>query len=161
MQTVFVNPERCIGCLQCELACAVEHSASQDAATAFLEVPVPRKRVHVEPGPMPTLAFPNRCRHCDPAPCLQVCPSGAITREDELGVVLVEPKRCIGCAMQASGPGIYFQTAQASLVGDLQSTILWAISEGANDVELPSGYASILSAAQLAADNQALGSCRQ
>ena len=40
-------------------------------------------------------------------------------------------------AMQASGPGIYFQTAQASLVGDLQSTILWAISEGANDVELP------------------------
>ena len=101
MQTVFVNPERCIGCLQCELACAVEHSASQDAATAFLEVPVPRKRVHVEPGPMPTLAFPNRCRHCDPAPCLQVCPSGAITREDELGVVLVEPKRCIGCAMCA------------------------------------------------------------
>jgi len=101
MQTVFVNPERCIGCLQCELACAVEHSAGQDASTAFLEVPVPRKRVHVEPGPMPTLAFPNRCRHCDPAPCLQVCPSGAITREDELGVVLVEPRRCIGCAMCA------------------------------------------------------------
>ncbi len=64
-------------------------------------------------------------------------------------------------AMRASGPGIYFQTAQASLVGDLQSTILWAISEGANDVELPSGYASMLSAAQLAADNQALDSCRQ
>jgi hypothetical protein len=59
-------------------------------------------------------------------------------------------------AIQASGPGIYFQTAQAGLVGDLQSTILWAVSEGANDVELPSGYASILSANQLAADNQAL-----
>jgi carbon-monoxide dehydrogenase iron sulfur subunit len=101
MQTVFVNPERCIGCLQCELACAVEHSSGRDAATAFLESPVPRKRVHVEPGPMATLAFPNRCRHCDPAPCLQVCPSGAITREDELDLVLVEPRRCIGCAMCA------------------------------------------------------------
>jgi len=101
MQTVFVNPDRCIGCLQCELACAVEHSSSQDPASAFLESPVPRKRVHVEAGPMPTLAFPNRCRHCDPAPCLQVCPSGAITREADLGVVLVEPKRCIGCAMCA------------------------------------------------------------
>ena len=33
---------------------------------------------------MPTLAFPNRCRHCDPAPCLQVCPTGAISRDDEL-----------------------------------------------------------------------------
>ena len=101
MQTVFVNPERCIGCLQCELACAVEHSSSQDQATAFLEAPVPRKRVHVEAGPIPTLAFPNRCRHCDPAPCLQVCPSGAITRDDGYGVVLVEPVRCIGCAMCA------------------------------------------------------------
>jgi len=101
MQTVFVNPERCIGCLQCELACAVEHSASQEASTAFLEAPVPRKRVHVEAGPMPALAFPNRCRHCDPAPCLLVCPSGAITREDALGLVLVEPRRCIGCAMCA------------------------------------------------------------
>ncbi len=101
MLAVFVNPERCIGCLQCEFACAVEHSASQDEMLAFLETPVPRKRVHVEAGPVATFAFPNRCRHCDPAPCLQVCPTGAITRDDEHGVVLVEPRRCIGCAMCA------------------------------------------------------------
>jgi Fe-S-cluster-containing hydrogenase component 2 len=50
MRTVFVNPERCIGCLQCEVACALEHSASQDLALAFHEVPLPRKRVHVEAG---------------------------------------------------------------------------------------------------------------
>jgi carbon-monoxide dehydrogenase iron sulfur subunit len=30
-----------------------------------------------------------------------VCPSGAITRDGELGLVLVEPRRCIGCAMCA------------------------------------------------------------
>ncbi|HUZ10694.1 MAG TPA: 4Fe-4S dicluster domain-containing protein [Acidimicrobiales bacterium] len=101
METVFVNPERCIGCLQCELACAVEHSVSHDGAVAFLETPIPRKRVHVEPGPMFGLSFPNRCRHCDPAPCLGVCPTAAITRDVENGVVLVNPKRCIGCAMCA------------------------------------------------------------
>src|SRR5665213_3977267 len=89
MKTVFINPERCIGCLQCELACAVEHSASKDETTAFLETPVPRKRVHVQAGPVPTFAFPNRCRHCDPAPCLQVCPTGAIMRDEEHGLVLV------------------------------------------------------------------------
>ena len=50
---------------------------------------------------MPTMAFPNRCRHCDPAPCLAVCPTGAITRDDDHGLVLVEPRRCIGCAMCA------------------------------------------------------------
>lgn len=101
MRTVFVNPERCIGCRQCELACAVEHSTSRDPASAFLEEPVPRARVHVEPGPVLDTAYPNRCRHCDPAPCLQVCPTGAISRDDELGVVLVDPARCIGCAMCA------------------------------------------------------------
>ena len=67
MRTAFVNPERCIGCLQCELASAVEPSANQDEAVAFLEVPVPRKRVHVGVGPA-TFALANRCRHCDPAP---------------------------------------------------------------------------------------------
>ncbi len=101
VQTVFVSPERCIGCLQCELACAVEHSVGHDEASAFLESPLPRKRVHVLPGPVATTAFPNKCRHCDPAPCQQVCPTGAITRDDGTDLVLVEPGRCIGCAMCA------------------------------------------------------------
>ena len=101
MQTVFVNPERCIGCLQCEIACAVEHSSSQDVAVSFLERPTPRKRVHVEPGPVPTTAYPNKCRHCDPAPCQRVCPTGAITRDSSSDLVLIDPRRCIGCAMCA------------------------------------------------------------
>jgi len=101
METVFINPERCIGCLQCELACAVEHSESKVEALAFLEHPIPRKRVHVQSGGVPTYAFPNRCRHCDPAPCLQVCPTAAIHRDDAHGLVLVDDKKCIGCAMCA------------------------------------------------------------
>jgi carbon-monoxide dehydrogenase iron sulfur subunit len=101
MKTVFINPERCIGCLQCELACAVEHSASKDETLAFLETPVSRKRVHVQAGPVPTFAFPNRCRHCDPAPCLQVCPTGAIYQDPMYALVLIDEKKCIGCAMCA------------------------------------------------------------
>jgi carbon-monoxide dehydrogenase iron sulfur subunit len=101
MQTVFVNPERCIGCRQCEIACAAEHSQSHDVARAFHETPRPRTRVHVEPGPVATTSYPNKCRHCDPAPCQRVCPTGAITRDDSGDLVLVDPARCIGCAMCA------------------------------------------------------------
>lgn len=101
MRTVFVNPERCIGCLQCEFACAVEHSHSRDPVLAFMEAPLPRKRVHVEAGPRAGTAFPNRCRHCSPAPCLQVCPTAAIHRDPWSGQVLIDDTRCIACAMCA------------------------------------------------------------
>ena len=101
MQTVFVNPERCIGCLQCEVACAVEHSTSRELSLAFHETPVPRKRVHVEAGPVPTMSYPNKCRHCNPAPCQRVCPTGAISRDDSGDLVLIDAARCIGCAMCA------------------------------------------------------------
>jgi carbon-monoxide dehydrogenase iron sulfur subunit len=101
MKTVFVNPERCIGCRQCEFACAVEHSRSHDPVQALYETPPPRKRIHVEPGPLYNTSFPNRCRHCDPAPCEQVCPTGAIYRDTELDLVLLEAGKCIACAMCA------------------------------------------------------------
>ncbi len=101
MRTVFVNPERCIGCMQCQIACAVEHSSSRDAAQAVYEQPLPRARVHVEAGPVHGTAFPNRCRHCDPAPCVQVCPTAAMTRDAAEDLVLVDEEKCIVCAMCA------------------------------------------------------------
>jgi anaerobic carbon-monoxide dehydrogenase iron sulfur subunit len=101
MLTVFVNPERCIGCLQCEFACAVEHSVSGVASVAVTEPSPPRKRIHVHAGDHANTSFPTKCRHCDPAPCLQVCPTGAIFRDRDHDVVLIDVDRCIGCAMCA------------------------------------------------------------
>lgn len=101
MKTVFVNPERCIGCRQCEFACAVEHSLSRDPTQAVFETPMPRPRIHVSPGRAYATSFPNKCRHCDPAPCEQVCPTGAIRRDVERGLVLADAGRCITCAMCA------------------------------------------------------------
>ena len=47
------------------------------------------------------LAFPNKCRHCDPAPCQEVCIAGAIRRDASRGTVDIDPQRCISCAMCA------------------------------------------------------------
>ena len=47
------------------------------------------------------LAFPNKCRHCDPAPCQEVCIAGAISRDAARGTVDIDPQRCITCAMCA------------------------------------------------------------
>jgi carbon-monoxide dehydrogenase iron sulfur subunit len=100
MDTVFVQQERCVGCRHCELACAVEHSESRDLFLAISEEKPSHPRIHVESVDN-HLTFPNRCRHCDPAPCLQVCPTGAIHRDRETGSVLVKYLLCIRCSICA------------------------------------------------------------
>jgi carbon-monoxide dehydrogenase iron sulfur subunit len=101
MKTVFVNPERCIGCKQCQIACAVEHSQNKTLYEAIFEEPKPRPRVLVAPGLYLDTSFPNKCRHCDPAPCMTVCPTAAIHRDLSTGIVLVDQLKCIACAMCA------------------------------------------------------------
>ena len=101
MKTVFINPERCIGCRQCEFACAVAHSHSKDPISALAEEPPPRTRIHVSPGNSYNTSFPNRCHHCDPAPCVQVCPTGAMYSNADEDLVLLKAEKCIACAMCA------------------------------------------------------------
>ena len=101
MNTVFVNPERCIGCKQCQMACAVEHSESKTLYLAIAEDRKPRPRVLVAPGLSLDTSYPNKCRHCDPAPCMSVCPTGAISRDRDMDLVSVDSDKCIACAMCA------------------------------------------------------------
>ena len=98
MRTVVVEPARCVGCMQCAVACAVSHSRSKTLYAAVSEEPRTPPRIHVGPGPG-TFAFPNKCRHCDPAPCLGACMTRAIRRDAATEAVLVDPSRCINCGM--------------------------------------------------------------
>lgn len=97
MKQVIVHPERCVGCMQCMLACAAAHSKSGTLFGAIAESPVPRPRIHVGAG-LYDEGFPNRCRHCDPAPCQMACLPGAIYRQTGTNTVLINPDICINCA---------------------------------------------------------------
>jgi Fe-S-cluster-containing dehydrogenase component len=37
------------------------------------------------------------CMHCEKPACLEVCPTGAISKRPEDGVVLINEGKCIGC----------------------------------------------------------------
>ena len=74
---------------------AVEHSASQELFSAVLEEPAPVPRVGVQQGE--GFVVPLQCRQCENAPCVAVCPSQALHREDADSPVLLESERCIGC----------------------------------------------------------------
>ncbi len=97
MPTVVVHPARCVGCMQCMLACAVAHAGSQSLFAAVCETPLPKSRIHLGAGWIGQ-GFPNRCRHCNPAPCLTACLPGAIFRDADTQSVLINADMCINCA---------------------------------------------------------------
>lgn len=95
MKGIFLEIEKCLGCKSCELACAVEHSASHSLHTAIQEDPPPISRISVEAtasGPLPI-----QCHHCEEAPCMEACTAGAIHRNRVTGIVNIDETRCVGC----------------------------------------------------------------
>jgi len=42
---------------------------------------------------------PVMCRHCDPALCVFACPTGALARDPDSGVVTVNESMCVRCLM--------------------------------------------------------------
>ena len=91
---IFFDPAKCLGCRSCEVACAVAHSVSKNLTEAIEEFPVPQQRVRVDDlagSPVPIL-----CKHCEAAPCVQVCPTDAIKKHSN-GPVVVDPELCVGC----------------------------------------------------------------
>ena len=95
--TITIRVERCLGCKSCELACAVAHSSAKDLTAAVQSEEKPGHRISVEAcGPR---AVPVHCNHCEDAPCVLACPTGAIHREADGEPVLFDEERCIGCKM--------------------------------------------------------------
>ena len=94
-KAIMVDIERCLACKSCEIACALAHSQAKVLEEAIAESPKPHRRVTVEAAE--GFAVPLQCRHCEDAPCIAVCPTGAIHRKSGDEPVLIEQEKCIGC----------------------------------------------------------------
>ncbi|GAH38726.1 unnamed protein product, partial [marine sediment metagenome] len=92
---IVVDVEKCLGCKSCEIGCAVEHSVSKDLFKAIEEAPLPQYRVTVEAAG--ELSVPLQCRHCEDAPCVDICPTKAIEKLGTQEPVLIKEELCIGC----------------------------------------------------------------
>jgi len=91
---IVFDKNKCLGCKTCELACAVVHSKSKNLHKAVNEFPTPQYRIDVVASG--GFSIPLQCRHCDDAPCVKICPTNALIK-DESGIVLYKENKCIGC----------------------------------------------------------------
>lgn len=84
----FIDPQRCIGCRACEMACAECETNGQQTM------------IHVDylDRRKDTQTTVQVCMHCEDPVCARVCPADAISK-DEFGVVhSANPSRCIACS---------------------------------------------------------------
>jgi Fe-S-cluster-containing dehydrogenase component len=108
---ILTDLSKCFGCNACMLACKEWHSSGCYGPMTDLNPwgPEPGKSpwsvfflrvLHVEVGEYPntkTFSVPISCFHCRNPACTAVCPTGAIFKRREDGVVVINYDVCIGC----------------------------------------------------------------
>ena len=89
---MLIDLSLCVGCNACAVACKQENSVPVGAFNTWIE----SWDVIDEDGRVARANMPKQCNHCENAPCVKVCPTGASHRNED-GVVVVDQDRCIGC----------------------------------------------------------------
>ena len=96
---MLIDTNKCNkGCTDCVTACKTENawgmgetnSNKEQQAQWIRKVTVTDKQTgHVQ-------SLPLMCQHCETAPCVDVCPTGASMKRED-GIVQVDKHTCIGC----------------------------------------------------------------
>jgi carbon-monoxide dehydrogenase iron sulfur subunit len=87
-KVLMINYEKCTGCRMCEFVCTVVHQGVSNPS---------RARIKVVKWEAEGLYIPMSCQQCQDAPCMNVCPVKAISRDQPLDFVKIDYDVCIGC----------------------------------------------------------------
>ncbi len=85
---LYVDPSKCTGCRTCELVCSIKNEGIANSVLS---------RIRIVAEKYEGLRIPMLCQQCQDAPCISVCPVGALRRDKKLGVVKHDKDRCIDC----------------------------------------------------------------
>jgi anaerobic carbon-monoxide dehydrogenase iron sulfur subunit len=83
-----IVPEKCTGCMQCELACSWVQTGTFAPSRSVIRVNVFDEEASYAP---------LTCLQCDEAWCMTACPVNAIGVDERTGAKVVIESLCIGC----------------------------------------------------------------
>ena len=106
---LVIDLDICVGCHACAVNC-------KEWNTGGYHAPLPDKtpygpeatgvwfnRIHSfetkDAFGSRTVYFPKSCLHCEDAPCVTGCPTGASYKRGEDGIVMVDEDMCLGCKL--------------------------------------------------------------
>ena len=109
---LVIDLDVCVGCHACAVACKEWNTGAYGAPLSDMDAygaepsgtwlnRVHSYEVKPEDKPAQIVHFPRSCLHCEDAPCVTVCPTGASYKRSEDGIVLVNEDRCMGCGLCA------------------------------------------------------------
>ena len=88
---MVIDMQRCTGCGGCVISCKSENNVQRGNAWASRKIKTVGKFPNVRFEFIPTL-----CNHCENAPCVKGCPTGAM-HKGYGNITMHTPKKCIGC----------------------------------------------------------------
>lgn len=98
----YINVDSCIGCKVCGMACMEKNDLTPGEKFRRILLSSVGKWEEDENGvfaPKDVFSYgiSMACNHCSNPACVGACPSGAMTKDDETGIVSSDPETCIGC----------------------------------------------------------------
>ena len=93
-KVIVVDIRKCYACLGCVVECSYRQAGAGPSDPLNWEI---LSQAACEVEAIGNEPVPLVCNHCEDAPCIAVCPTGATHREVEGGPVLLAAERCIGC----------------------------------------------------------------
>lgn len=85
---IKTNFDLCTGCNLCRLACSTRLLGGFNPRRSLLRIEHASENLY---------HFPTVCNQCQNPYCANVCPTGAIVRNEDTGALVVDHDKCIGC----------------------------------------------------------------
>lgn len=100
----YIDSSSCVGCRTCEIACKDKQDLTVGSRPRYVRdfaggawLVDPENPTIIRPEGVFSYNVSVSCNHCASPACAGMCPTGAMQKDEETGIVWNDHEKCIGC----------------------------------------------------------------